>query len=142
MTERGYCCIQSIRDPIPHPMSPSQIVPHSLVPMTLPGQDRAVGTLPSADPDSSTKVLQPPSLFPFCQEKQEGTSPAFFTLIETPPEFRMFSTHKHALVNIALDLYSQVVSKLLTKGIHSNSWSHVLRQCVCEWQTRKVLPPT
>ena len=110
--------------------------------MTLPGQDRAVGTLPSADPDSSTKVLQPPSLFPFCQEKQEGTSPAFFTLIETPPEFRMFSTHKHALVNIALDLYSQVVSKLLTKGIHSNSWSHVLRQCVCEWQTRKVLPPT
>ena len=47
MAQRGCCCIQSVGDPTPHPGSPSQIVPHSPVPMTLPSQDRVVGTLPS-----------------------------------------------------------------------------------------------
>lgn len=115
VAKRGCCCIQ--RGPHPSPC-----ISWSDRPLQPSAHDSARPGLCSWDPSLCWPGQQckgSPASFPLLgQEKQKGTSPAFFTSTETPPEFQMFSTHKHALLNVAFNLtfYYQVVSKLLRKG--------------------------
>lgn len=115
VARRGCCRIRRGPHPLP-------CVSRSDRPLQPSAHGSARPGLCSWDPSlcwSGQQCKGSPTSFPLLgQEKQKGTSPAFFISTETPPEFQMFSTHKHALLSIAFNLtfYYQVVSKLLRKG--------------------------